>query len=268
MAKPLPSDEAEFTGFPNATFSFLEGIAAHNEKPWFDANRDLYEAGYVAPAKAFVAVLGPQLRTISKAVQFEPKLNGSLGRINRDIRFSKDKRPYKDHLDVWFWHGDKKSWSAPGFWFSLGPLQVRLGRARPGGALLSAPTRSSSCRCSRRMPPICSRTRVATHIALEPCARPQARGSAADRSCRVAGAVDRAQSLPAHCRCPPLGDRSGVLRGAQMSNAAVDRSGDFAARRHPALLFRLFGPDPRRCRRPRRGDRKSRLQRQGHGARP
>ena len=127
MAKPLPSDEAEFTGFPNATFSFLEGIAAHNEKPWFDANRDLYEAGYVAPAKAFVAVLGPQLRTISKAVQFEPKLNGSLGRINRDIRFSKDKRPYKDHLDVWFWHGDKKSWSAPGFWFSLGPLQVRLG---------------------------------------------------------------------------------------------------------------------------------------------
>ena len=127
MAKARQSDEAEFSGFPQATFSFLEGIAAHNEKPWFDANRDLYEAGYVAPARAFVAALGPQLRTMSKAVHFEPKVNGSLGRINRDIRFSKDKRPYKDHLDVWFWHGDKKSWNAPGFWFSLGAGQVRLG---------------------------------------------------------------------------------------------------------------------------------------------
>ena len=45
-----------FSGFPQATFQFIEGIAAHNEKAWFDANRALYDAGYVEPAKAFEAL--------------------------------------------------------------------------------------------------------------------------------------------------------------------------------------------------------------------
>lgn len=125
MAKAAPV--GEFTGFPKQTFAFLEGIAAHNEKAWFDAHRDLYEAGYVAPAKAFVDALGPALRTISREVKFEPRINGSLQRINRDIRFSKDKRPYKEHLNAWFWHGDNRGWDTPGFWFSLNPEDVHLG---------------------------------------------------------------------------------------------------------------------------------------------
>ena len=117
----------DFTGFPRETFRFLEGIAAHNEKAWFEAHRDLYDTGYVAPARAFVEALGPALRKISPTVTFEPKINGSLQRINRDIRFSKDKRPYKEHLNAWFWHGDNKGWDSPGFWFSLNPKEVRLG---------------------------------------------------------------------------------------------------------------------------------------------
>lgn len=121
-----------FPGFPAETFAFLEGIAAHNEKAWFDANRGLYEAGYVEPAKALVAALGPRLREISPQVQFEPRVNGSIARINRDIRFSRDKRPYKDHLDLWFWHGDKRGWDRPGFWFRLTPLTVHLGSGMHG----------------------------------------------------------------------------------------------------------------------------------------
>jgi uncharacterized protein (TIGR02453 family) len=105
--------------FPKQTFAFLKGIRAHNDKAWFEANRELYETGYVAAGRAFVEALGPKLRKISQGVQFEPKINGSLGRINRDIRFSKDKRPYKDHLDLYFWHGEKRSWDSPGFWFRL-----------------------------------------------------------------------------------------------------------------------------------------------------
>jgi uncharacterized protein (TIGR02453 family) len=123
---------AEFAGFPAAAFAFLSGIATHNDKAWFDAHRTLYEEGYVAPARAFVAALGPRLRDISAGVQFEPKVNGSLSRINRDIRFSKDKRPYKTHLDIWFWHGERKSWSAPGFWFRLTPEAVMLGSGMHG----------------------------------------------------------------------------------------------------------------------------------------
>jgi uncharacterized protein (TIGR02453 family) len=116
-----------FVGFPKATFEFLKGVAAHNEKAWFDAHRDLYEAGYVVPARAFVEALGPELRKVSPGVKFEPKVNGSMQRINRDIRFSKDKRPYKEHLNLWFWHGDNKGWDTPGFWFSVGEKEVHLG---------------------------------------------------------------------------------------------------------------------------------------------
>jgi uncharacterized protein (TIGR02453 family) len=113
--------------FPKETFAFLKGIKAHNDKAWFEAHRDLYEAGYIAPARTFVETLGVKLRKISPSVQFEPKVNGSLSRINRDIRFSKDKRPYKDHLDLSFWHGDKKSWDKPGFWFRITSDEVMLG---------------------------------------------------------------------------------------------------------------------------------------------
>ncbi len=127
MAKTDTTTGAGFAGFPRETFAFLEGIAAHNDKTWFEAHRDLYEAGYVAPARAFVEALGPRLRKISSSVQFEPRVNGSMSRINRDIRFSKDKRPYKDHLDIWFWHGDRKGWDCPGFWFRLTAKEAYTG---------------------------------------------------------------------------------------------------------------------------------------------
>ncbi|HVX74010.1 MAG TPA: DUF2461 domain-containing protein [Devosia sp.] len=116
-----------FAGFSTDTLSFLDGIAAHNDKAWFDAHRDLYEAGYVAPARALVEALGPELRKVSPTVQFAPRVNGSLQRINRDVRFSKDKRPYKEHLNLWFWHGERKGWDTPGFWFSLGREGLHLG---------------------------------------------------------------------------------------------------------------------------------------------
>jgi uncharacterized protein (TIGR02453 family) len=118
---------AKFGGFPKETARFLQGVAVHNEKAWFDAHRDLYEAGYVEPARAFVAEIGPRLRKFAPETQFEPKVNGSIGRVNRDIRFSKDKRPYKTHLDLFFWQGETKSWDIPGFWFSLGVEKVYMG---------------------------------------------------------------------------------------------------------------------------------------------
>lgn len=127
MAKSATAAIGAFNGFPKETFAFLSGIAAHNDKIWFDAHRDLYETGYVAPARAFVEALGPKLRAISPDVRFEPKVNGSLQRVNRDIRFSKDKRPYKESLNVWFWHGDNKGWDSPGFWFSVSAKEVHLG---------------------------------------------------------------------------------------------------------------------------------------------
>lgn len=118
---------ADFKGFPEATFKFLRDISRNNDKAWFDTHRADYEAGYVEPARAFVAAIGPELRKISRTISFDPKINGSIFRIQRDVRFAKDKRPYKDHLDLWFWHGDKRGWDTPGFFMRLSPDRLTLG---------------------------------------------------------------------------------------------------------------------------------------------
>jgi uncharacterized protein (TIGR02453 family) len=121
-----------FGGFPKETLRFLAGLRAHNEKAWFEAHRDDYQSFFLAPAMAFAEALAPKLRKIEPEVNVEPRVNGSLMRINRDIRFSKDKSPYKDHLDMWFWTGDRKGWDASGFFFRLRPDRLLLGAGMHG----------------------------------------------------------------------------------------------------------------------------------------
>lgn len=113
--------EGTFLGFPAETLAFLRGLAENNTKAWFEAHRADYQAHYVAPALAFVAALGPRLQQVAPGLQFEPRVNGSLFRINRDVRFSADKTPYKHYIDLWFWYGSRKGWDTPGFFFRLLP---------------------------------------------------------------------------------------------------------------------------------------------------
>jgi uncharacterized protein (TIGR02453 family) len=123
-----------FDGFRKETVRFLAGLRAHNDRDWFEAHRRDYEEAYLAPAIAFAEALAPRLRKIEPDVNVEPRVNGSIMRINRDIRFSKDKSPYKDHLDLWFWTGDRKGWDSSGFWFRLTPDQLMLGTGMHGFA--------------------------------------------------------------------------------------------------------------------------------------
>ncbi len=74
-----------------------------------------------------VEALGAELQTLGRGIHAEPKIGGSIMRINRDIRFSKDKRPYKDHLNLWFWKGRGPSRALPGYWFRLTPTRLMLG---------------------------------------------------------------------------------------------------------------------------------------------
>jgi uncharacterized protein (TIGR02453 family) len=116
------------SGFPPQTLEFLANLTLNNEKPWFDAHREDYDQYYVAPAREFVVAMGTRLRKLSKTVQFAPKVGGSMMRINRDTRFSKDKTPYKTSLSLWFWEGQaRRDWEGSGFWFSLNPRQISLG---------------------------------------------------------------------------------------------------------------------------------------------
>lgn len=118
----------EFAGFGPETFAFLRDLTEHNERGWFLENRTRYEAHYLGPALSFIEAIGPRLASeLPGDVRFDPKVNGSLFRINRDVRFSKDKTPYKSHIDMWFWTGDKKGWETPGYFMRLLPGQWAIG---------------------------------------------------------------------------------------------------------------------------------------------
>jgi uncharacterized protein (TIGR02453 family) len=112
--------------FPAETVKFLTDLRAHNDKAWFDANRARYESGYAAPAKAFVEAIAPDLKSLAPEIHAEPWILGSIFRINRDIRFSSDKRPYKDHLDFWFWEGSRKA-AVSGLFLRISPDGVIIG---------------------------------------------------------------------------------------------------------------------------------------------
>lgn len=110
-----------FSGFPAAGLRFLEDLAANNERPWFEANRAVYERELLEPAVLFVAAVGNRLEAIAPNIRFDTRTNGSgsLMRIYRDVRFSKDKRPYKTNISGIWWEGAGKKTVSPGFGFQL-----------------------------------------------------------------------------------------------------------------------------------------------------
>jgi uncharacterized protein (TIGR02453 family) len=120
-----------FSGFPPETLDFLAELRSHNDREWFEAHRDDYERWYVEPARQFVLAAGQRLRKFAPSIHAEPRILGSIFRINRDVRFSKDKRPYKDHLDFWFWDGDRKQ-AVSGFFARITPDMVGIGAGSHG----------------------------------------------------------------------------------------------------------------------------------------
>jgi uncharacterized protein (TIGR02453 family) len=113
-------------GFPRATLDFLADLRDHNTREWFDAHRERYEQDLVVPAKAFVTAAAPLLDCLAPGITAEPRVLGSIFRINRDTRFSADKRPYKDHLDLWFWHGPRAT-AVSGLFLRLTPEELVVG---------------------------------------------------------------------------------------------------------------------------------------------
>jgi len=111
--------------FPLEAARFLGALRRNNRKDWFDKHRTDYQEDVLEPAKEFVIDLGGRLRTLRPRVRIDPRTNYGVKRINRDIRFSKDKKPYKDHQTLWWWEGGEKEGS-PGYWFDLRPKTVIL----------------------------------------------------------------------------------------------------------------------------------------------
>lgn len=97
-----------FVGFPPETFTFLAELEQNNTREWFNARIDLVEHALIDPSHAYVSAFGERIRRIYPGVVFDPRTNGrgSMFRMNRDIRFSKDKSPYRTNLGFRFWGTD------------------------------------------------------------------------------------------------------------------------------------------------------------------
>jgi uncharacterized protein (TIGR02453 family) len=119
-----------FDGFPRQTLTFLRGIGRNNNKGWFEAHRGDYERYWLEPARGFVDAAAPLLAKVAP-LEADPRVNGSIFRINRDVRFTKDKRPYKDHLDLWFWEGDRSS-AVSGLFLRITSSRLTLGAGSHG----------------------------------------------------------------------------------------------------------------------------------------
>ena len=117
---------AGFEGFTPDTLAFLAELASHNEKTWFDANRARYEGALLEREKLFVAAMGDRMHKRVPGLAAEPRVNGSIFRINRDTRFSKDKTPYKTHADMWMWEGSQRK-EASGFFVRIVPDEIWIG---------------------------------------------------------------------------------------------------------------------------------------------
>ncbi|MCC6614795.1 MAG: DUF2461 domain-containing protein [Anaerolineae bacterium] len=119
---------SDFNGFPQAGLNFLRDLAQHNNREWFEAHKADFQEHLLEPAQAFVMALGTRLQTLDPDIRFDARTDGSgtLMRIYRDTRFSKDKSPYKSAISGIFWHGDGKKMARPGFGFHLEPAGMRL----------------------------------------------------------------------------------------------------------------------------------------------
>lgn len=114
--------------FTPALFTFLSELRLHNDRDWFERNKERYLRDCRDPMLRFIADLAPALKKITPRLVADPKpVGGSLFRIQRDLRFSNDKTPYKTNLAAHFRHEAGRDVHGPGLYLSLEPDEVDVG---------------------------------------------------------------------------------------------------------------------------------------------
>lgn len=119
---------SEFTGFPKDFFSFFKQLKKNNNRDWFTANKSRYQESVVRPMVEFISCMAPQLKSIAPCYTADPRAHGgSMFRIYRDTRFSKDKTPYKTHAACHFRHQAGRDAHAPGFYLHIETNGLSIG---------------------------------------------------------------------------------------------------------------------------------------------
>jgi uncharacterized protein (TIGR02453 family) len=119
--------------FSPAFLQFFKDLSADNSKEWFDANRKTYEQEVKKPFQSFVDEMITRIKKHEPEIDIKPA--DAITRINKDIRFSKDKTPYNTHVAANISAYGKKDKSYPGFFFQLSPEKISIF----GGAYMLEP---------------------------------------------------------------------------------------------------------------------------------
>ena len=115
-------------GFEKRTLRFLEELKANNDREWFAANKARYEEDVLDVALRFIISMQDPLREIAPRFTAVPtRVGGSLMRVYRDTRFSKNKLPYKTNIGIQFRHEQAKDVHSPGYYVHIEPDEVFLG---------------------------------------------------------------------------------------------------------------------------------------------
>jgi uncharacterized protein (TIGR02453 family) len=141
MAKGGREAKAPHALFDEGLFDFLRALKTHNDREWFQAHKARFEADVKEPMLAFIMAFAGPLQDINKHFLADPRpMGGSMFRIFRDTRFSKDKSPYKTNVGAQFRHRDcTKDVHSPGFYLHLEPGEcfVSTGLWHPDPASLA-----------------------------------------------------------------------------------------------------------------------------------
>jgi uncharacterized protein (TIGR02453 family) len=117
----MPVASAPFTP---EFFRFLRELQPHNNRPWFLANKARFDKYVQGAAVGFVETMAPEIARINPNLVGDPRpVGGSLMRIYRDVRFSKDKSPYRTSMGIHFFHRSSEGHEGglPGFFLQLAP---------------------------------------------------------------------------------------------------------------------------------------------------
>ncbi len=129
---------SQFPGFPGEALTFLRQLRRNNDRTWFVANKETYEGKVRGPMVALVTALGGAMQGFAPEMITDPKR--AIYRIYRDVRFSRDKSPYKTHIAATFSPMGLAKHACAGFYFHVAPEEVLVagGVYMPGPAELRA----------------------------------------------------------------------------------------------------------------------------------
>jgi uncharacterized protein (TIGR02453 family) len=119
---------ARYAGFEHRTVAFLEQLRDNNNRDWFNANKQRYEEDVLDVALRFIISMQDPLHDIAPRFTAIPsRVGGSLMRVYRDTRFSKNKPPYKTNIGIQFRHEQARDVHSPGYYVHIEPDEVFVG---------------------------------------------------------------------------------------------------------------------------------------------